>query len=71
MNRGSNFLIGLVAAIITFGALTLTLGPKHAVWGRHHHGWHGARHHDNHNDHACIDEGHQKQNEKHPEQGAE
>ncbi len=53
MNRSSNFFIGLTAAIVTFGALTLTLGPKHAIWGRHHHGWHGARNDNTHNSHEC------------------
>ena len=62
MNRSSNFFIGLVAAIVTFGMLTLTLGPKHAMWNRHHHGWHGVRSYDNHHGNDCGED-HESQNE--------
>jgi hypothetical protein len=62
MNRSSNFLIALAAAIITFGALTLIFGPKRAMWGRHYHGWYGARSHDN-NEHQCFERDQRNQNE--------
>lgn len=62
MNRSSNFFIGLAAAIVTFGTLTLTLGPKHAIWGRHHHGWHRAWNQGDHNGHDCGED-HRSQEE--------
>lgn len=69
MNKSSNFLIVLAAAIVTFGALTLIFGPKHAVGGRHYHGWYGARGHD-HND-QCFERDHRNQNEKTQKEEAE
>jgi hypothetical protein len=70
MNRSSNFLIALAAAIITFGALTLIFGPKHTVWARHHNGWYGARGHD-HNDHQCFERDQRNQNENSKKEEAE
>ena len=57
MNRGNQFIIGAVAAVLTFATLTLTLGERHrGHWGEHgfRHGYHhhdGSHdHHDEHND---------------------
>lgn len=44
MKRSSEFLVALVAALITFGALTLALGPRQFGWRGHHHHGHGPYH---------------------------
>lgn len=46
MKRNTNFLIAIVAAMITFGSLTLVFGPKHSHWRSHHNGWHRMHHHE-------------------------
>jgi hypothetical protein len=54
MRRGSNFLIAAAAAALTFGALTLTLGPRHMErWDGYHHGY---RAHFNGGGHSCSSE---------------
>lgn len=42
MNRKSRFAIGLVTAILTFGTLMATIGPRHY---NHHRGHCYERHH--------------------------
>ena len=45
MKRSSEFLVALVAALITFGSLTLALGPRQFAWrGHHHYNGHGPHH---------------------------
>lgn len=44
MKRSSEFLIAAAAALITFGTLTLAMGPRHFGWGAYHHHRHGVYH---------------------------
>jgi len=55
MNRRNQFLTGAIAAILTFGTLTLTLGARHNGNWAHH----GLRHHHGygHNNDNCDGEG--------------
>jgi hypothetical protein len=56
MNRSMNFFIGLVAALITFGALTAAFGPRHSHWGfyghRHGHDINDCHHDDGSREHG-------------------
>lgn len=53
MRRSTNFLIAFATAAITFGALHLTVGPKHFGWRNHYRHAYGS-----YNDHhSCPDNG--------------
>jgi hypothetical protein len=47
MNRGRGFFIGVAAALVTFGALTVAFGPRHNLWS------HGYGYHTNHRNMNC------------------
>lgn len=46
MKESTKFFVGLTAALITFGTLTLALGPRRVGWrDHHHHHGYGVYHH--------------------------
>lgn len=63
MNRSTNFFIGLAAALVTFGTLTLAFGPRHTHWQGHHR--YSYNKHDGHHHYwgPCRDNDHENQND--------
>lgn len=60
MRNTRNILIGVLSALITFGALTLSFGSRHHSWHRGHH----FGPHANHAGDSCRWEGEWRSNEQ-------